>query len=55
MYHDCPPRRSKLTPWLIFAAMQAQRRRPTRQDEPVLVYVLLFWALVGLWLWWKWG
>ena len=55
MYPDYPPRRSKLTPWLLLAAIQAQRQRPRRQDEPGLLYVLLFWGLVALWLWWKWS
>jgi hypothetical protein len=29
--------------------------RRQRKDEPGVFYVLLFWGLVALWCWWKWG
>jgi hypothetical protein len=45
--------RGSLSRTILLGAVLSARRK--RKDEPGLVYVLAFWALVALWCWWKWG
>jgi hypothetical protein len=46
------PRGSLSRTILLGAALSARRKR---KGEPGIVYVLIFWGLVALWLWYKWG